>query len=202
MRAASATIALGLAACAFDPTGQRSQTTDGSPDDPDSGGGAVDAREIDAPGPTPVIDAPCPDLDRDGTCDPDDGWDCGPTAPVVNFPAVAGAGRIQNTAVGILASPVEQLAPGEFRSLSVDVGAARTGAYRIGEAGGRFLGCRNGTDLIPATTWLQPVSLTAGSTVSGTAIALVYQHTQSCGTGWMGPAPTEPIIGYYCVRNQ
>jgi hypothetical protein len=103
---------------------------------------------------------------------------------------------------GSFASPVEQLAPSEFRSLSVDVGAARTGAYRIGEAGGRFLGCRNGTDLIPATTWLQPVSLTAGSTVSGTAIALVYQHTQSCGTGWMGPAPTGPIIGYYCVRNQ
>ncbi len=198
MRAASATIALGLAACAFDPTGQRSQATDGSPDDPDSGG--LDAGAIDAAMPTP--DAPCPDLDRDGTCDPDDDWDCGPTAPVVNFPAIDGAGRIQNTAVGVLASPVEQLAPGEFRALSVDIGGARTGAYRIGEAGGRFLGCRTSAELIPATSWFQPISLTAGSTVNGTPIALAYQHTPTCGSGWAGPAPTGPIIGYYCVRNQ
>lgn len=191
----------GSTGCAFDPVGTGGAATDDAQDS-DATSSSIDAptpTPIDAP--TPTVDAACGDLDRDGICDDQDDWDCGAVRPSVAFPATAGSGRVEDSVVA-LQGPTAQVQPREGIGIGVNVGGAQSGAYRIGEAGGRYLGCVRGNATLPTTTWLAPILFNAQDAVTGQPVALVYQHTSSCGTGWMGGAPSSPIIGYYCVRLQ
>lgn len=202
MRLRSSIGAVVFAGCAFEPAGLAP-----SGDDVET---PIDARTADGAlaldGPSIIDAGACGDVDRDGICDTDDDWNCGPIRPTLALPTTFAGLTISEVSINF-GDAYEQSGPNQSGVFGVrydftDGNASQSDQIEIGVAGGTRLDCRGPGD----TTfgWSTPISY---RTSSAGVVRLTAQvaHENNCSAGprtdgWAGPAPTSPIIGAICVR--